>query len=272
MVATFPSALLLLCLPSLIISSPEPNAMQPKLRSPRHILSHFLEKIHQGLHTKEEKQEDQEEGVTEAPVMVDREVGFKVLEDCRTTVEEVEEVIYGEVKVRECRTSNITECHTEPVQKCEQRLVEQCASGEQEECREDPEERCVTRWRVEEHQEREKDQGVQVVRQVVARVPFLSCSLTSRRRCRTVPVTRCRWLKREPLDCDVFQGCARAGVSAGGAASVPPGKCCAHALGRSFFAQVPKRSCQESQQRRPHIVTRRKPVTTCSSNNSANAA
>ena len=65
MVATFPSALLLLCLPSLIISSPEPNAMQPKLRSPRHILSHFLEKIHQGLHTKEEKQEDQEEGEVE---------------------------------------------------------------------------------------------------------------------------------------------------------------------------------------------------------------
>ena len=30
-----------------------------------------------------------------------------------------------------------------------------------------------------------------------------------------------------------------------------------------FVKQVPRRSCQESQQRRPHIVTRRKPVTTC---------
>ena len=34
--------------------------------------------------------------------------------------------------------------------------------------------------------------------QVVARVPFLSCSLTSRRRCRAVPVTRCRCAASKP--------------------------------------------------------------------------
>lgn len=188
MVATLPYVLLLFSLPSLIISSPQLNSKLPKQRAKRHILSHFLDKFHM----KEEKKEKEEEEVTEAPIVVDREVGFRVLEDCRTTVEEVEEVIYGQVKVRECRTSNETECHTEPVQQCEQRLVEQCSRGEQEECREEPEERCVTRWRVEEHEEQERERGVQVVRQVVARVPFLSCSLTSRRRCRTVPVTRCR--------------------------------------------------------------------------------
>ena len=32
----------------------------------------------------------------------------------------------------------------------------------------------------------------------------------------------------------------------------------------SDYPQVPRRSCTESQQRRPHIVTRRKPVTSCS--------
>ena len=184
MVATIPCALLLFCLTSLSTSSS--HRLGPQLpRNKRHILSHLLDKFHA-------KDEKKEEEVTEAPIVLDREVGFKILDDCRTTVEEVEEVIYGEVKVRECRTSNETECHTEPVQECEQRLVEQCTSGEQEECREEPEERCVTRWRVEEHEEQERERGVQVVRQVVARVPFLSCSLTSRRRCRTVPVTRCR--------------------------------------------------------------------------------
>ena len=185
MVATLPCVLLLFCLTPLIISDPNQLSGLPKQRNKRHILSHFLDKLHK-------KEEKKEEEVTEAPIVLDREVGFKVLEDCRTTVEEVEEVIYGEVKVRECRTRNQTECHTEPVQQCEQRLVEQCTSGEQEECREEPQERCVTRWRVEEHQEKEREGGVQVVRQVVARVPFLSCSLTSRSRCRTVPFTRCR--------------------------------------------------------------------------------
>lgn len=189
MVATLPCALLLFCLTSLITSSS--HQLSPQLsRSKRHILSHLFDKFH----TKDEKKEEE---VTEAPIALDSEVGFKILDNCRTTVEEVEEVIYGEVKVRECRTSDETECHTEPVQECEQRLVEQCISGEQEECREEPQERCVTRWRVEEHEEQEREEGVQVVRQVVARVPFLSCSLTSRRRCRTVPVTRCRWLRRE---------------------------------------------------------------------------
>ena len=50
--------------------------------------------------------------------MVDREVGFRVLEDCRITVEEVEEVIYRRVNVCECNTSNETKCHTDTQYTC----------------------------------------------------------------------------------------------------------------------------------------------------------
>ena len=159
MVATLPSALLLFCFTSLVISSSHQLNPGQLPRNKRHFLSHFLDKFH----PKEDQKEEEEEEVTEAPIVLDnRDVGFKVLDDCRTVVEEVEEVIYGEVKVRECRTSNETECHTEPVQQCEQRLVEQCKIEEQEECREEPQERCVTRWRVEEHEEQEREPGVQV--------------------------------------------------------------------------------------------------------------
>ena len=57
---------------------------------------------------KEEKKEEEEEEVTEAPIVVDREVGFRVLENCRTTVEELEEVIYGQVKVQDQQQDRVS--------------------------------------------------------------------------------------------------------------------------------------------------------------------
>jgi hypothetical protein len=124
-------------------------------------------------------------------------------EGCVTEVRQVEEVLYGEVTVRECRTSNTTECHGEPVRRCEERLADRCREEEREQCREVPEEQCTTRWQVEERDEQSLEcppdcWGVtcrrcqQVVRHVVERVPYLACSLLSRRQCRRVPVTECR--------------------------------------------------------------------------------
>ena len=90
----FSTVLFLFCL-SFTNSLPQENSTQPsRERTPRHLLSHFLGKIHQGLHAAGGDDEDVEEDVKEASSGVEQEAGSRFLEDCRTRLEEVEEVTH----------------------------------------------------------------------------------------------------------------------------------------------------------------------------------
>ena len=88
----FSTVLFLFCL-SFTNSLPQENSTQAsRERTPRHLLSHFLGKIHQGLHAAGGDDEDVEEDVKEASSGVEQEAGSRFLEECRTRLEEVEEV------------------------------------------------------------------------------------------------------------------------------------------------------------------------------------
>lgn len=226
------TALLLLLLRTSLSSPLEdpPSEPEESVREARHlppaILSHFVDKIADHLHD-QVGNTNRDRKVNEVVVKEvvnnhhhhhavkevvnnhhhHHEVVKEVVREevpsrrCTTELQEVEEVLYGEEEVEECVSRNVTECHSEPVRRCEDVVKEQCREEEEEQCVEEPEERCLTRWRLEERREEGEECGEcgwrgeccqRVVRKVLARVPFLSCNLYSRRRCRSVPVTRCR--------------------------------------------------------------------------------
>ena len=100
----FSTVLFLFCL-SFTNSLPQENSTQAsRERTPRHLLSHFLGKIHQGLHAAGGDDEDVEEDVGEASSGVEQEAGSRFLEECRTRLEEVEEVTdtYYLVTIQRC--------------------------------------------------------------------------------------------------------------------------------------------------------------------------
>ena len=100
----FSTVFFLFCL-SFTNSLPQENSTQAsRERTPRHLLSHFLGKIHQGLHAAGGDDEDVEEDVKEASSGVEQEAGSRFLEECRTRLEEVEEVIdtYFLVTIQRC--------------------------------------------------------------------------------------------------------------------------------------------------------------------------
>ena len=185
-----------------------------------------LKNIHDNFHKKEvtlEKEEttksddtvnDEKESVT----LDDEAVG--VDSSCSVEYVVVESVHYSEVVTTECRSHNVTTCDTQPYEECYHHLREECHQVDREKCQDRVEEECHTQYRTEHSQEvvRKCDRKCQyrwegtggdkrwvvdpstcicedITRDTVAKVPFLNCSLVSRRECNDVPVRECEEVK-----------------------------------------------------------------------------
>ena len=179
---------------------------------------------------------------------------------CRIEYIEVESVHYSEVMTKECRSHNLTSCNTSPYEECHDQLREECHQSVREECHDKLEEECHTQYRTEHSQEavRECDRKCQyrwegtdedkrwvvdtatctcedITRQTVARVPYLNCSLVSRKECEDVPVRECEEVKEMICEQKEKEECK----------------------------EVPHRECKDIHRRVPNTITRNMPVQVC---------
>ena len=228
----------------------EGNKVEQPDRGKRSIISAIvdgLKNIHANLHKKEVIAKD------DAPEERDGRI-------CSVEYVVVESVHYSEVMVRECRTHNVTTCTRQPVEECQDQVREECHQVTREQCKDKLEEECDTKYRTEHSQEdvRECDQKCQyrwegtggdkrwvvdtstcicedITRDTVSRVPYLDCSLVSRRECKDVPVKKCQEVK------DTI--CRK--------------------VEREECEKVPHRECNDIHKKVPNTITRKKPVQVC---------
>ena len=215
-----------------------------------------LKNIHANLHKKQDTPEkdaiENIDTVEEVVVAEDR--------SCRLEYVVVETVHYSEVMTTECRSHNLTSCHTQPYEECHDQLRDECHQRVREECHDKLEEECHTQYRTEHSQEavRECDRKCQyrwegtdedkrwvvdtatcicedITRDTVARVPYLTCSLVSRKECEDVPVRECEEVKERICEQKEREECK----------------------------EVPHRECKDIHKKVPNTVKRNKPVQVC---------
>ena len=180
--------------------------------------------------------------------------------ECRLEYKVVESVHYSEVQTTECRSYNVTSCDTLPYEECHTQLREECHQGVREECQDKVEEKCDTKYRTEHSQEavRECDRECQyrwegtggdkrwvvdpstcicedITRKTVAKVPFLACTLISRKECKDVPVRECEEVKERICEQKEREECK----------------------------EVPHKECKDIHRKVPNTITRNVPVQVC---------
>ena len=242
------------------------RAEEESSRKPRSLLTAIVDKIknfHSKFHAKDpeetpssNKDADGEENDSDDETFVDDET------NCRVEFIVVETVQYSEVMTTECRVKNITKCQVKPIEECRDILKDVCKQVEREKCRERLEEECSTEYRTQRSQEsvrecnkkcgyrwEESENGGKiwvvdrssckcedVTRDTVAKIPFLSCSLVSRKECRNVPVEECRKVKESVCERKEKEECQ----------------------------EEPSKECKDIHKKVPNTIKRRKPIQVCS--------
>merc|ERR1719499_764991 len=142
--------------------------------------------------------------------------------ECRLEYRTVETVYYSEVMTTECRSQNVTTCNTVQYEECGDQEREECHMTLRQECQDRLEEECFTQYRTQQSKEsvRECDKDCQyrwegtggdkrwvvdhstchcqdITRDTVAKVPFLNCTLVTRRECKNIPVRECQKVKEK---------------------------------------------------------------------------